>query len=77
MPALTISLGKAAHFLFRRRFGDPVWDAIVRASGALALIAILVTLYEPHAAALTGLGAQRSVHSQYRRSQSVLLFPQT
>ncbi len=40
--------------LFRRRFGDLTWDAILRISGVLALLAIPVTLAQPHAAALTG-----------------------
>ncbi len=40
--------------LFRRRFGDLTWDAILWISGVLALLAIPLTLAEPHSAAFTG-----------------------
>lgn len=40
--------------LFRRRFGDLTWDAILRISGVLAILAIPLTLAQPHAGALTG-----------------------
>ncbi len=44
----------AGFTVFRRRFGDLTWDAILRISGVLALLAIPLTLLERHAAALTG-----------------------
>lgn len=48
-------LGRSVrHVIFHKRYGNLTWDAILRCSGALALLAIPVTLYEPQAAALTG-----------------------
>lgn len=40
--------------IFRRRFGDLIWDAILRISGVLALLAIPLTLAEPNSAAFSG-----------------------
>lgn len=51
---MTYLARRAWYVVFHKRFGDLTWDAILRCSGALALLAIPVTLYEPQAAALTG-----------------------
>jgi hypothetical protein len=40
--------------LFRRRYGNPIWDSVLRLSGFVALLAIPLALYVPRASGMVG-----------------------
>lgn len=42
--------------LFRQRFGNPVWDNVLRMTGVVALLAIPLTILVPRAGGLVGFG---------------------
>lgn len=44
------------HKLFRQRFGNPVWDNVLRSTGVVALLAIPLAVWVPRAGGLVGFG---------------------
>lgn len=42
------------HKLFKRRYGNPIWDGVLRLSGVAALLAIPLTLLVPEAGGMVG-----------------------
>lgn len=45
-----------AYRLFRVRYGNPIWDSVLRLTGVVALLAIPLTLMVPRAGGLVGFG---------------------
>ena len=45
---------RIVYALFHRRFGDPVWDGVLRGSGIIALLGISILRYMPAAGPLVG-----------------------